>query len=123
LKQKLVTTTILIFRDWKKEFCVHVDESFVALGTVLTQPRKRDIDRPIAFVRRKFSTIEINYNMIEREELSMVYALHKFKHYLLGSHFNMYTDDYVQRYLVNKPVLGGGEYENGYASLRDMNLT
>jgi hypothetical protein len=37
----------------------------------------------------------------------MVYALQKFKHYLLGSHFKMYTRKYALRYLVNKPVFGG----------------
>jgi hypothetical protein len=37
----------------------------------------------------------------------MVYALQKFRHYLLGSHFKMYTDHSTLRYLVNKPVLGG----------------
>jgi hypothetical protein len=43
----------------------------------------------------------------------MVYALHKFRHYLLGSHFKMYTNHFALRYLVNKPMLGG-EYEYGY---------
>jgi hypothetical protein len=37
----------------------------------------------------------------------MVYALHKYKHYLLGQHFKMFTDHSSLRYLVNKPVLGG----------------
>ena len=37
----------------------------------------------------------------------MVYELHKFQHYLLGGHFQMYTDHWVLKYLVNKPVLGG----------------
>jgi hypothetical protein len=37
----------------------------------------------------------------------MVYALQKFIHYLLGSHFKMYTDHSTLRYLVNKPVFGG----------------
>jgi hypothetical protein len=37
----------------------------------------------------------------------MVYVLQKFRHYLLGSHFKMYTDHSALRYLVNKPVLGG----------------
>ena len=35
----------------------------------------------------------------------MVYALQKFQHYLLGGHFQMYTDHSVLKYLVNKPVL------------------
>ena len=37
----------------------------------------------------------------------MVYALQKFRHYLLGSHFKMFTDHSTLKYLVNKPVLGG----------------
>jgi hypothetical protein len=38
----------------------------------------------------------------------MVYALQKFRHYLLGGHFKMFTDHSALKYLVNKPVLGGG---------------
>jgi hypothetical protein len=37
----------------------------------------------------------------------MVYALYKYKHYLLGKHFKMFTDHSSLRYLVNKPMLGG----------------
>jgi hypothetical protein len=37
----------------------------------------------------------------------MIYALHKFRHYLLGSHFKLFTDHSALKYLVNKPVLEG----------------
>jgi len=37
----------------------------------------------------------------------MIYALHKFRHYLLGSHFKFFTNDSALKYLVNKPVLEG----------------
>ena len=43
----------------------------------------------------------------EREGLAMVYALHKFRQYLLGGHFNMFTNHSALKYLVNKPMLGG----------------
>jgi hypothetical protein len=65
------------------------------------------IDHPIAFARRKLSSAERNYTTTEREGLAMVYALQKFRHYLLGSHFKMFTDHSTLKYLVNKPVLGG----------------
>ena len=39
----------------------------------------------------------------------MVYALQNFRHYLLGKHFKMFTDHSALQYLVNKPVLGGGD--------------
>lgn len=37
LKEKMVTASILVFPDWKKEFNMHVDASCIALGAVLTQ--------------------------------------------------------------------------------------
>ena len=40
----------------------------------------------------------------------MVYALQKFRHYLLGSHFKMFTNHSALKYLVNKPMLGGKIY-------------
>jgi hypothetical protein len=43
----------------------------------------------------------------------MVYALHKFRDYLLGKHFKMFTDHYALKYIVKKLVLGGG-YVYGY---------
>jgi hypothetical protein len=107
LKEKMVITPILVFPDWKRPFHVHVEVSSITLGIILAQPRDRGIDPPIAFVSRKLSLVERKYTTTEREGLAMVYALHKFRHYLLGSHFKMFTDHSTLKYLVNKPVLGG----------------
>ena len=59
------------------------------------------------FASRKLSKAEKNYLTIECEGLVMVYALQKFRHYLLGGHFKMYTNYSTLKYLVNKHVLGG----------------
>jgi hypothetical protein len=42
----------------------------------------------------------------------MVYALQKYRHYLLGKHFKMFTDHLALKYLVNKTVLGGIIYRS-----------
>lgn len=108
LKEKMVTALILVFLDWKKEFHVHVDTSCIALGAVLTEAGEGDLDHPIVFTSKKLSKAEKNYSTIERKGLAMVYVLQKFRHYLLGRHFKMYTDHSALKYLVNKPMLGGG---------------
>lgn len=64
------------------------------------------MDHPIAFASRKLSKVENNYSKIEHEGLAMVYVCQKFKNYLLGRHFKMFTDHSALKYLVNKPVLG-----------------
>ena len=65
------------------------------------------MDHPIAFTSHRLSKAENNYSTTESEGLDMVYALRKYMHHLLGGHFKMYTDYFVLKYLVNKPVLGG----------------
>jgi hypothetical protein len=80
VKEKMVTTSILVFPYWENTFHVHVDASAIALGAILVQPRAVDSDHPIAFARRKLSELEQNYNTTEREGLAMVYALQKFRH-------------------------------------------
>ena len=102
----MVTAPILVFLDWKKTFHVHVDASSIALGIILAQPREGGIDHPIAIASKKLSSAERNYTPTEREGLAMVYALQKFRHYLLVSHFKMFIDHSALKYLVNKPVLG-----------------
>ncbi len=48
-----------------------------------------------------------NYTIIEREDLAIVYVLHKFKHFLLGNKFVFHVDCIVLVYLVNKPQMFG----------------
>ena len=36
LKEKMVTTPILVFLDWEKTFHVHVDALAIALGDILS---------------------------------------------------------------------------------------
>ena len=71
------------------------------------QDGREGMDHPIAFARRRLSKVEKNYSTTECEGLAIVYALYKYRHYLLGGHFKMYMDHSVLKYLVNKPVLGG----------------
>ena len=75
LKEKMVTALILVFPYWKRPFHVHVDASSIALGIILAQPGDGGIDHPIAFARKKLSSVERNYTTTKREGLAMVYAL------------------------------------------------
>lgn len=44
---------------------------------------------------------------MEREALGMVYAVQKFRHYLLATPFTFYVDHQALMYLVNKPIIQG----------------
>ncbi len=56
---------------------------------------------------RLLNSIEKNYTTIKKEALTMVYALHKFKHYMSSNMFTFYVDHMALMYLVNKPHVYG----------------
>jgi len=103
----MVIAPILVFPYCTKEFHVHVDASSIALSALLAQEGEGYIDHPMDFSSRNLSTIEKNYTTTKMEGIAMVYALQKYRHYLLGGHFRMYTDHSALKYFVNKTMLGG----------------
>ena len=113
VKEKLVTTPMLVFPNWTKEFHVHVDASSVALGVALAQPGEGEVDHPIVFASQKLSSTERNYTTTKREGIAMVYCMQKYIHYLIGLHFKLYIDHSVLKHLINKPVLGWRIYHWG----------
>jgi hypothetical protein len=60
-------------------------------------------DHFIVYAFRLINKVEENYITTKKEALAMVYALHKFKHFLLGNKFVFFVDHMAIVYLVNKP--------------------
>jgi len=81
---------------------VHTYASLLAIGAMLPQNPTRKYDQPIVYASRLLKKKQ-NYTTTKKEVLVMVYALHKFKHVLLGNKFIFYVDHMALVYLVNKP--------------------
>jgi hypothetical protein len=82
---------------------VHIDASLLAIGRMLTHNPTSKYDQPIIYAFILLNKMKHNYITTEREPLAMVYALHKFKHFLLVNKFVFYVDHMAMVYLVNKP--------------------
>ena len=107
IKKRYVNAPILIAVNWKLEFHIHTDASDIAVGAMLAQNPTGKIDQPIVYASRLLSRAEKNYTTTEREALAMVYAINKFRHYLLGNRFVFYVDHMALIYLVNKTQVSG----------------
>ena len=79
LKQALVSAPILRSPDWNKIFHVHIDASNFEIGCILAQPGEHNMDFPVSYASRQLNSAEKNYTTTEREGLSMVYAVKKFR--------------------------------------------
>ena len=109
LKTAITEAPILVSPDWKKPFRGHVDASQTAIGGTLTQLDENGRDRVIAFYSKKLSEAEANYTTNDRELLALVRFLERFRCYLEGSTFEIFTDNQVLKYFFTKPKLSRRE--------------
>lgn len=91
LKHTIASDQILAYPDFNLPFILTTDASDHAVGAVLSQVQDK-IERPIAFASRTLNKAETNYSTIEKEALAIIWAIRKYKPYLLGNQFKLYTD-------------------------------
>ena len=90
-KTALLNSKALVHFDPKLPIVVTADSSSYGLGAVLAHVVDGH-ERPVCFVSRTLNTAERNYSQIEREALSLIFALKKFHFYLYGQRFTLVTD-------------------------------
>jgi hypothetical protein len=103
LKTKLSSAPVLRGPNWSLPFHICTDASDTTLGVVLGQ-REGQIPYAIYFVSKNLSPTEVNYTVTEKELLSVVHAINKFRHYITGYEVFVHTDHSAIRFFMNKPV-------------------
>jgi len=80
-------------------FTLETDASTKSIGYVLLQSRPEGEDGIIACGGRSLRGAEFNYTVTELEMLSVVEALERYRHYLMGRHFKMKSDHLSLRFI------------------------
>ena len=105
LKEKLTTAPILAYADYNKGFELHIDASCSGLGAVLYQEQDKLL-RVIAYASRGLRSAERRYPAHKLEFLALKWAVtDKFHDYLLGSTFEVVTDNNPLTYVLTSAKL------------------
>lgn len=105
IRKRCIGPLILIAPCWDLESHVHMDASHLVFSAMLAQNSTSKCDQPMAYASQLLNNVKKNYTTTEQEALVMVYALHKFHHYLLGNKFIFYVNHMALLYLIKKPQL------------------
>ena len=103
LKQHMTSEPVLCLPDLNRPMELLTDASTHALGAVLQQRDEWNNPHPVAFASRVLSSAETRYCTQELECLAMIFGLSKFRTYLLGRHFRVYTDHKALLSVLSKP--------------------
>ncbi|XP_025687408.2 uncharacterized protein [Arachis hypogaea] len=101
LKAKLVTAPVISAPNWTLPFELMCDASDHAIGAVLGQ-RHNKLLHVIYYASHVLNDAQKNYTTTEKELLAVVYAIDKFRSYLVGSKVIVYTDHTALKYLLTK---------------------
>ncbi|KAI5342851.1 hypothetical protein L3X38_010727 [Prunus dulcis] len=101
LKKMLTTAPIIIPPDWSLPFELMCDASDYAVGAVLGQ-RVDKKQYAIYYASRTLNDAQLNYSTTEKEFLAVIFALEKFRSYLITNKVIVYTDHAALKYLLAK---------------------
>jgi hypothetical protein len=87
--------------DWSLPFEIMCDASNFAVGAILGQSAGK-LPYVIYYASKTLMDAQVNYTTTEKELLAVVFALDKFRSYLLGSKVIIYSDHAALRHLLAK---------------------
>ncbi|WVZ76132.1 hypothetical protein U9M48_024130 [Paspalum notatum var. saurae] len=101
LKKALVTAPTIQPPDWNAPFEIMCDARDYAVGAVLGQSKDRK-HHAISYASKTLTGPQLNYSTTEKELLAVVFAIEKFRSYLIGAKVIIYTDHAALKYLLTK---------------------
>ena len=99
-KNSLSSSPTLTHYSSNQPLVVSCDASSYGIGIVLAHPKDGSM-QPIAFASRTLSIAEKNYAQVDREGLAIIFAVLKFRQYLLSRQFEIGTDHKPLIYLFS----------------------
>jgi hypothetical protein len=106
MKEKLSIALVLRGPNWSLPFHISVDVSNTSLGATLGK-KENQLSYAIYFVSKNMIPPKLNYIVTEKEFLTIVHAINKFRHYIIGYEIFIHVDHLAIKYLMNKTITNG----------------
>ena len=108
IKEALTSYPVLRQPDFSQPFTIYTDASKIAIGAVLCQKSEGSM-HAIHYASRSLIDAEKNYSVQELEALAIVFAVKKFRKYILTSQFTVrcMTDHRTLECLSNAKEVAG----------------
>lgn len=101
VKELFCEAMIINHPDPKKRYYLECDASNYAIGAVLYQYSENHEEQIVGFASRSMKGAELNYFTTEKELLAIVYALEKFRTFIIGAKLTIRTDHHALTFIFS----------------------
>jgi hypothetical protein len=107
IKKTISFSPVLANPDFEKEFTIYTNATEEAVSDVLIQNDVQGNEKPVAYISQSFTDDEFKYSFIEKHDFSLVKAIEKFHHYILGKHTLVKVPLPIVKFLLSQTYLSG----------------
>ena len=107
IKQYLANPPILMPPIYGKPLILYISETETSLGILLAQEDNDHKELAIYYLSRTLISYEMNYSIIEKACLAVVFASQKLRHYMLAHTTRLVAKIDPLKYLLSKAALTG----------------
>ncbi|KAL6193211.1 hypothetical protein ACLB2K_034295 [Fragaria x ananassa] len=106
LKIAVTIATVLAMPDFSIPFTIETDASGLGIGVVLSQRK-----HPITYLSKSLSPRNQALSVYDKEMLAVLYAVEKWRPYLLGHQFTILTDHQTLKHLLDQRISTPSQYQ------------
>lgn len=99
LKKAITLAPVLVLLNFDEEFTIETGASGQGIGVVLTQNRHL-----VAFISKTLSSKNQSLSAYDKEMFAILYAVSKWRPYLLGNHFTILTDHQPLKHIFDQRI-------------------
>jgi hypothetical protein len=121
IKKAISSALVLVKPNFDKYFIIYTNATEETIFSILLQCDDQNNENSIAYMSQGISDDEIKYYYIEKRVFSLVKAIQKFHHFILGKHTQVKFPFPDVKFLLSQTYLSG-KLAHWLAKIQDHNL-
>jgi hypothetical protein len=122
IKKAISSAPVLAKLDFEKYFIIYTNATEEAISTILLQCDDQNNENLVAYMSQSLSDDEIKYSYIEKHDFSLVKAIEKFHHFILGKHTQVKVPLPAVKFMLSQTYLSG-KLAHWLAKIQEHDLT